>query len=494
MMNVTRAADPVFVEQAVAGAAGAAAGVNQAAGTPSFDEALRGALAGERGATSEKKAEGTSAGVDGVMAGADGRFLGDDAPDAALVASEGAATEPEQGSPEQEAEREVEADPSNPALIALAAPLPFVERLPSTPLGAAHAEQPASEQVQDTKATRAAEATAPLEAAASLVEPEQAASDDPRARVVADQLRRTMDQVVMQAADDRRIASREAAAPLAPAALMTTLVNAMGATLDGALRTGSRPAPELHEPSAAKRATGKAGPADVEVRGRARGPAAPRATSSGEGDGPAPRPNAERAPPPILAATSDERPAAGLVAKHEGMHMLASGGATLDRAAAAATVRAIAHDDAAHANDVSRSLRQAVAAEAVNHMTLSHGARATVEVPELGSVNVEAQRRGGEVDVAISADAEAIAVLHSAAPKLEEALRSRALEIGELSLRERDPQDPHAGGRHSGHAAANDDRREQTRRRPPQGTSSEPSREAIAPIATVAPGRVRIVL
>ncbi len=89
-----------------------------------------------------------------------------------------------------------------------------------------------------------------------------------------------------------------------------------------------------------------------------------------------------------------------------------------------------------------RAVRQFAAASVVNHMTLRRGFRASVDVPELGRIIVEAKSQCGEVDVDVVAKvASTVAVLRSASHQLEQQLRNSSIELRSVTIEQATEQD-----------------------------------------------------
>ncbi len=72
-------------------------------------------------------------------------------------------------------------------------------------------------------------------------------------------------------------------------------------------------------------------------------------------------------------------------------------------------------------------------------MTLMHGARADIDLPELGRISIQARTVGGEVDVHLTTqDAAALAVLQSTSAAMESELRKSSIELRNLDMHQED--------------------------------------------------------
>ncbi|MBM4358930.1 MAG: flagellar hook-length control protein FliK [Deltaproteobacteria bacterium] len=129
-----------------------------------------------------------------------------------------------------------------------------------------------------------------------------------------------------------------------------------------------------------------------------------------------------------------------------------------------------------------RARRQEVAASAVNHLTLRHGAEGRLDLEELGTVTVVARAVAGEVDVSIRTSSEdTTAMLQSTSGLLEGELRRDSLEIRHLSVE-------HERGERR------DDGDDGRRREPRRDDAEEPHRPAPNPGEDDFESSVRFVL
>lgn len=143
-----------------------------------------------------------------------------------------------------------------------------------------------------------------------------------------------------------------------------------------------------------------------------------------------------------------------------------------------------------------RTARQEAATRVVDRLALQGDARATVDHPELGRLEIAARRQGGEVDVDLRArELSTVAVLRSAAPQLEQDLRSQSVELRHLDIdhqaeatdaegRQRQPQH----GPHDRHPS----RPRRQGERGPSPTST--TQDDPAPMGTEPRAGVRVVL
>jgi Flagellar hook-length control protein FliK len=143
---------------------------------------------------------------------------------------------------------------------------------------------------------------------------------------------------------------------------------------------------------------------------------------------------------------------------------------------------AIEHDAQVEAV-AQRARRQEAATQVVNRLTLSRGASGSVLHPELGRIEVSAQRHDGEVDVEVVVrDAASAAVIRSAAPQLEQDLRNHSVELRHLDIRG-ESQDAHDDARGSrAHADPEDRAKRDGQRRAPQeraGTQKAANEEQV---------------
>ena len=93
-----------------------------------------------------------------------------------------------------------------------------------------------------------------------------------------------------------------------------------------------------------------------------------------------------------------------------------------------------------HSEDMSQNeMRQAAVTKAVNHLTLRHAirdARTVAHIPNLGKVSIHATNILGELNIDVTAGAEAAAIIQSASAQLEQHLQNQSLELANLDIHE----------------------------------------------------------